>query len=511
MSPYSQLDRPSPRQRLEWLCDPRSLEPLEPASLSAGPEVGVHAVWGRVAGRPLICYAQDSSIAAGSVGVAEAEVIVRALRHSRRAGVPLVGLLESAGARLQEGAAALGGFGRIFFENVALSGRSPQISVITGISAGGSCYSPALTDFVVMTERASMFLTGPRIVRRALGEEITASALGGTRVHERNGVCDFVAPDDRSAMRLLRELLGYLPQNTFESPPVVPAVDPIGGDPAAVMPPRARNYYDVRELIGRLVDGGRFQEVSERWARNMVVGFARLEGHALAVIANQARHRGGIIDVEASRKGRKFIRTCDAFGLPMLVLVDTPGFMPGSREEAAGVISHGAELLRAFAAARSPRVTVIVRKAYGGAFITMNSKDLGADASFCWPQAEIGVMSAEAAVEIIHGRQLLDDGSPDVRDRLARSYAQESLSLEASLRCGAIDAVIDPAETRDCVASALRLDRTAAPRWSRSITQAAPENAERLDGRAAPLAVRRSSNPLTNGYGLTTASEETKQ
>jgi acetyl-CoA carboxylase carboxyltransferase component len=322
-------------------------------------------------------------------------------------------------------------------------------------------------------------------------------------------VCDFVAADDRGAMRLLRELLGYLPQNAFESPPVVPAEGPTGGNPAAVLPLRARSYYDVRELIGRLVDGGRFQEVSERWARNMVVGFARLEGHAVAVVANQARHRGGIIDVEASRKGRKFIRTCDAFGLPMLVLVDTPGFMPGSREEAAGVISHGAELLRAFAAARSPRVTVILRKAYGGAFITMNSKDLGADASFCWPQAEIGVMSAEAAVEIIHGRRLLGARS-DVRDRLARHYAQESLSLEASLRCGAIDAVIDPAETRERVVSALRLDRAAAPRWSRSITRAPTEDAERLAVGAAPLAARRGSNPQTNGYGLTTASEETQ-
>src|SRR5262249_33840135 len=196
-----------------------------------------------------------------------------------------------------------------------------------------------------------------------------------------------------------------------------------GGARAPLRRPHPRGCYAVRELIGRLVDGGRFRELGEGGAQNMVVVFARLEGHALAVVANQARHRGGIIDVEASRKGRKFVRTCDAFGLPMLVLVDTPGFMPGSREEAAGVISHGAELLRAFAAARSPRVTVIVRKAYGGAFITMNSKDLGADASFCWPQAEIGVMSAEAAVEIIHGRQLLGDGNADVRDRLARRYA----------------------------------------------------------------------------------------
>jgi acetyl-CoA carboxylase carboxyltransferase component len=475
----SQNERLTPMQRLELLCDPRSVEPLEPAAAPAGAErVGVLAAWGRVAGRPIICYAQDSSISAGAVGVAEAEVIVRALRHSRAAGVPLVGFLESAGARLQEGAAALAGFGRIFFENVALSGRAPQISVITGVSAGGACYSPALTDFVVMTEKASMFLTGPRIVKRALGEEVTAAALGGTRVHARNGVCDFVAADDHGAARLLHELLGYLPQNASQRPPVAPPMEPLHPDPAAVLPSRSRSYYDVRELIARLVDGGRFQEVSERWARNIVVGFARLEGNAIAIIANQARHRGGIIDVEASRKGAKFIRTCNAFGIPMLVLVDTPGFMPGSREEAAGIIGQGAELLRAFAASPSPRVTVIVRKAFGGAFITMNSKDLGASAAFSWPDAEIGIMSAQAAVEIIHGRRLLGRRSTELLDRLARRYAKDSLSPEAALGRSAIDAVIDPAETRSRVIRALGLDRDIGEERQATIFGPSFENAE---------------------------------
>jgi acetyl-CoA carboxylase carboxyltransferase component len=506
LSLSSQVDRPSPQQRLQWLCDPRSLEPLEPASLSARPEVGVQAAWGRVQGRPVVCYAQDSSIAAGSVGVGEAEVIVRALRHSRHAGVPLIGFLESAGARLQEGAAALAGFGRIFFENVALSGRAPQISVITGVSAGGGCYSPALTDFVMMTEKASMFLTGPRIVKLALGEEVSTAALGGTRVHARNGVCDFVARDDRSAMEMLRELLGYLPQNAAERPPVLAAEPPSGEDPAAVLPASPRSYYDVRELIGRLVDGGRLREVSERWARNMVVGFARLDGHAVAVIANQARHRGGIIDVQASQKGQKFIDTCDAFRIPMLVLVDTPGFMPGSREEAAGVISHGAGLLRAFAAATAPRVTVIVRKAFGGAFITMNSKDLGADASFCWPQAEIGIMSPRAAVEIMHGRRLLGARGALLMDRLARRYAQESLTPQAALRCGAIDAVIEPAQTRERVTAALLAGRQSVPGWA-----AASAPAPVADG-AQPLAAAAVQAPLrtaalTGNYRLSTAPE----
>ena len=280
----------------------------------------------------------------------------------------------------------------------------------------------------------------------------------------------------------------------------------LADDPAAVLPPTSRNYYDVRDLIARLVDGGRFQEVSERWARNMVVGFARLEGHTVAVIANQPRHRGGIIDVEASQKGRKFIRTCDAFRIPMLVLVDTPGFMPGSREEAAGVISHGAELLRAFAATGSRRVTVIVRKAFGGAFITMNSKDLGAHASFCWRDAEIGIMSPQAAVEIIHGRRLLGARGTHLRDRLARRYAEESLSPEAALRCGAIDAVIDPAETREHAVRALRLGRASAPEWGGAITGEPAEDAEAAVAGAVAQAPR-GTNVLTSNYRLTTAPE----
>ena len=410
-----------------------------------------------------MCYAQDSSIAAGAVGVAEAEVIVRALRTSRRAEVPLVGFLESAGARLQEGAAALGGFGRIFSENVALSGRCPQISVITGVSAGGGCYSPALTDFTVMTDRASMFLTGPRIVRRALGEDVSASALGGAKVHARNGVCDFVCPDDRAAARLLRGLLGYLPSRAWASPPEVATLAPDPGDPGEVLPSLSRAYYDIRDLLGRIVDGGAFQEVAALRARNIVVGFARLRGHAIAVIASQPRHRGGIIDVEAAQKAQRFISTCDAFGIPMLVLVDTPGFMPGSREEAAGIIGHGANMLRAFAGARTRRVTVVVRKAFGGAFITMNSKDLGADAAFAWPQAEIGIMSPQAAVEIIHGRRLRGAANRRARATLEHRYAEESISSAAALRSGAIDAVIRPHETRERVSEALGLGSASAP------------------------------------------------
>ena len=448
----SQPVRLTPEERLEWLCDPGTLEYMDGSSAHAGAQ----AARGLVGGRPVICYAQDSRIAGGSVGVAEAEVVVRAQRRSSAEQVPLVAFLESAGARLQEGAAALGGFGRIFYENVALSGRVPQISVICGTSAGGGCYSPALTDFVLMVEHASMFLTGPRVVKHAVGEDVAASDLGGAHVHERNGVCDLVAPDDQAAFALIRELIGYLPSSAAGSTPRAPSEPPAGDDPSVALPERARGYYDVRDVIASLVDGGHFLELSRRWARNMVVGFARLEGQPVAIIANQSRHLGGVIDVDASQKGTKFVNTCAAFKIPLLVLVDTPGFMPGRRQEAAGVIRHGAALVRAFASARSPRVSVVMRKAFGGAFISMNSKDLGANATFAWPQAEIGIMSPRSAVEIIHRRQLLETAYPDREAAsLAASYARNHVSAQTALSLGVIDAVIAPRDTRSRVADAL--------------------------------------------------------
>lgn len=437
-------------QRLEWLCDPGSIELLADDSA-----VGVVAARGLVAGRPISCYAHDVSISAGSVGAREADVIVSAMRHSRDGGLPVVGLIESAGAKLQEGAGALGGYGRIFYENVALAGHAPQISVITGVAAGGGCYSPALTDFVVMSRASSMFLTGPKIVRHALGEEVSIAELGGPGIHGRNGVCDFVAPDDIGAIALTRDLLGHLPRSSAHQAPTATPEPPLGEDPSAALPDNPRGYYDVRDVISGLVDGGRFLEVAPRWARNMVTGFARLEGVPIGVVANQARYLGGIIDVAASQKAARFINRAATFGLPLLVLVDTPGFMPGTRQEGLGVIRHGAELVRAFAAARTPRVTVVLRKAFGGAFIAMNCKDLGATASFCWPQAEIGVMSAGAAVEILHRRELAADGDPVA---LAGAYADEHLSPAAAVARQAVDEVIAPRETRARVADVLLRD-----------------------------------------------------
>jgi acetyl-CoA carboxylase carboxyltransferase component len=340
---------------------------------------------------------------------------------------------------MQEGLAALGGFGRIFSANVALSGRVPQISVVTGVSAGGGCYSPALTDFVVMVEGASMFLTGPGVVREAIGEDVDAAALGGTRVHERNGVCDLVAPDVPAAADVTRALLSFLSPHAAAPRPAPP------GDPGRFVPHAPRKTYDVRDVVRSFADAADFLELAPRWARNIVTGFCRIEGRAVAVVANQPRHLGGVIDSAASEKAARFVRTCSSFGLPLVVLVDTPGFMPGMSQESAGVIRHGAGLLRAFSEARVPRLTVVLRKAYGGAYITMNSKDLGAHLAFAWPGAELGVMAARQAVGIIHRRE------PEL-DELADRYASEHLGAEVAARKGFVDEVIAPAETRERLA-----------------------------------------------------------
>jgi acetyl-CoA carboxylase carboxyltransferase component len=448
-------ERVPPIERIELLCDTGSVRLIRS---QVGD--GVLGAAGRVDGRPVFAYAQDASFAGGSLGTAHAETILRVMQLAGRAGAPVVGFVESAGARMQEGLAALGGFGRIFSENVALSGRVPQISIVTGVSAGGGCYSPALTDFVLMVEGASMFLTGPGVVREAIGEEATTASLGGARVHERNGVCDHVAPDLPAATGFARELLAHLGPRS-SAPRAAPSADP--GD---VVPHAPRKIYDVRSVVRCVADGGEFVELGARHARNMVTGFCRIEGRPVGIVANQPRYLGGVIDSHASEKAARFVRTCNSFGRPLVVLVDTPGFMPGVAQESAGIIRHGASLLRAFAEATVPRLTVVLRKAYGGAYITMNSKDLGAHLTFAWPDAELGVMAARQAVGIIHRRELeaaasgsLHEDSPSgslhevspgpsAHDRLAAAYADEHLGASVAARNGFIDEVIAPGETR---------------------------------------------------------------
>jgi acetyl-CoA carboxylase carboxyltransferase component len=452
-----------PLDRLEALCDPGTFHVIRTRIVSSamGEKAregdGVIGGSGLVASRPVFAYAQDASYAGGSLGAAHAETIVRILELADRAKAPVVGFVGSGGARMQEGVAALGGYGRIFKRIVGLSGRVPQISIITGLSAGGGAYSPALTDWIVMTEDSSMFLTGPAVVRDALGEEISAEDLGGHRVHQRNGVCHFVTPTDLDAALLARDLIGYLPSHRDLPAPVVPAREPGAADPGAVVPATARKVYDMRDVIAAIVDGGEMLEVSAGWARNLVTGFARLEGRTVGVIANQPRHLGGVLDAASSEKGARFVTKCDQFGIPLLVLVDTPGFMPGSSQESLGVIRLGATLVHAFAAATVPRVTVIVRKAFGGAFITMNSKDLGADYVFAWPQAEIGVMGAKPAVGIIHRRELAAAEDPAAaREALAQRYAESHLRPQVAAAGGYIDELIEPADTRHRVSWALR-------------------------------------------------------
>lgn len=420
------------------------------------PGDGVVAGIGQVAGRPVACYAQDARFAGGSLGVAQAETIHCLLRLAKRSRLPVISLIESGGARMQEGTAALAGYARIFRQNVFLSRQVPQISVVVGVAAGGGSYSPALTDFVLMTEDASMFVTGPAVVQDVMGETIKARELGGRRVHERNGVCDLVAPDETTAIALVRELLGYLPQYAGGALPWNAGTPPADEDPGEHVPRSPRSVYDVRTVGRGIVDDGSFLELAPRWARNAVIGFARIDGRPVGLIANQPRHLGGVLDCESSQKIARFVASCDAFGLPLVVLVDTPGFLPGRNQEQAGVIRHGASLVRAFAAATVPRVTVVLRKAYGGAFIAMNSKELGADLVFAWPHAEIGVMGAQSAIQIIHQRELssaLDRNAE--HETLAAAYAREHLGADMAAAGGFVDEVIEPRQTRARIAGAL--------------------------------------------------------
>ncbi|WP_354698758.1 Methylmalonyl-CoA carboxyltransferase 12S subunit [Paraconexibacter sp. AEG42_29] len=442
-------------ERLEVLCDPGSIHLLRTAVRSTG--MGERAVAGdgvltasaRVDGRPIFCFAQDPSFIGGSLGAAHADSIVAVMRAAGRARVPLIGFVQSAGARLQEGTAALGGYGRIFREHVALSGVIPQISIICGACAGGGSYAPALTDFIVMTESAAMFLTGPAIVKEVTGEDVDATGLGGPKVHGRNGVVHMTAPTEVDAALLARDILDHLPQHSGAAVQRWPSVDPPGRAPDSILPAQDRQVYDVRDVAKSLVDGGRILEVQPKFAKNVVCAMARLDGRAIGIVANQPRYLGGVLDASSAQKASRFIRTCNIFGLPLLVLVDTPGFLPGVKQEEQGVIRHGAKLVYAFAEAQVPKVTVMLRKAYGGAFIAMNSKDLGADLVLAWPGAQLGVMGPKQAVGITQRRAIAAADDPDAtRDRLADEYTRDHLDVSSAAAGGFVDEVIAPHETR---------------------------------------------------------------
>jgi acetyl-CoA carboxylase carboxyltransferase component len=438
------------RARLELLFDPGSFRPVRSAVGD-----GVLAGSGRVSGRAVCAWAQDGAFRGGSLGAAGGESIARTIGRAASLGVPVVGFPHSGGARLQEGVAALSAYAAIF--RAQTLARVPQVSVVGGPCAGGAAYSPALGDVTVMAGAgARMFLTGPSIVERVTREQVSAEELGGIRVQGRNGVAHLAAGDDVHAAELVRALLAHLPASAGGSLPLAPPADPLPGDPGEVLPAREREVYDVREVVARMVDAGALLELAPRWARNLVTGFARVEGSPVGVIANQPRHLGGTLDAEASQKGTWFVDLCDRFGVPLVVLVDTPGFLPGTGQERAGVIRHGAGLLRAFAQATTPRITVTLRQAYGGAHIVMNARDLGADLTLAWPGAKIGVMGARQAVELVHRREIAAGSDAAA---LADEYAAEHLPVSVSAASGFVDEVIEPSENRERIAFALEAAR----------------------------------------------------
>lgn len=455
--------------RLEALCDPGSLRLMRTGVRSRHMNGngrdgdGVLAGTGSVAGRQVACYAQDASFVGGSLGEAHADSVVRVLEFAERARCPVIGFVESAGARIQEGTSGLAGYARIFRAQVALSGRVPQLTAVCGASAGGGSYSPALTDLVVMTRSASMFLTGPGVVAEVMGEQVGLAELGGPAVHERNGVCQLVADDDLDAVRLIRQALSHLPQHAGGPVPGAPSRPPAG--PAPSVPSEARRVYDIRDVLRAVTDADSLLEIAPRWARNVVCALARIEGRSVGIVANQPRYLGGVLDAESAAKAARFVRMCDAFSLPLAVFVDTPGFLPGTAQEKGAVIRHGAKLVHAFAAAQVPAVTVVLRKAFGGAYIAMNSKDLGADMVLAWPQAQIGVMAAKPAVGILHRRAIGAAEDPDAeQERLAGEYAERHLGSRAAVAGGHVDEIVEPGETRAAFAHAFEMlagaDRT---------------------------------------------------
>ncbi len=426
------------------------------------PADGVIVGTGYLGDRLLAMISQDFTVAAGTLGRAHAEKIVGVMRFAKKVGVPLVAFKDSGGARIQEGVDALSGYGRVFYNNVLLSGVVPQIAVIAGPCAGGAAYSPALMDFIVMVENSGhMFITGPEIIRTVTGRETTMDEIGSAQVHaEISGNVHLVARDDADAGRLVRELLNYLPSNNSEEPPHAPPADmQLDDDPAfdALIPEDPSLPLDIRQVIDRIVDPGRFLEIQARWAGNLVVGFGRVEGMVVGIIANQPMEKAGALDIDASDKGSRFIRFCNIFNIPLLTLVDVPGFLPGVEQERGGIIRHGAKMLYAYASATVPKITVILRKAYGGSYLAMCAQEMGADFVYAWPTAEIAVMGAEGAVNLLYRKELKDADDPAARAKeLADEYRAEFASPYVSAGRGYITDVIQPAETRWTVSLALR-------------------------------------------------------
>lgn len=418
------------------------------------PGDGVICGFGEINGRTVYGYSQDRTVLGGSLGEAHAQKIAKVTELAGKTGCPIVGINDSGGARIQEGVEALAGYGEIFRRNVRYSGVIPQVSLLMGPCAGGAVYSPALTDFVVMVDQKSyMFVTGPKVVQKVTSEEIDTESLGGGRVHaEKSGVAQFLVKSEVEGLELARQILSYLPQNNCVEPPVVETDDTSGRRCERlreIVPEEANRPYDVRDVIAEIADPDTFLELRERWAANVRVGFARLGGYPVGVIANNPGVLAGVLDIDASRKAARFVRTCNAFGLPILSLIDVPGFLPGKEQEHHGIIEHGAKLAYAYCEATVPKLSVILRKAYGGAYIVMSSKHVGGDFNLSWPDAEIAVMGAGGAVEILHGKELRQHDDPERRSQeLTDSYNESFANPSIAEARGFLDAVIEPAETR---------------------------------------------------------------
>jgi methylmalonyl-CoA decarboxylase alpha subunit len=424
------------------------------------PAEGVVTGYGTVDGRLVYIYAQDFTVSGGSLGEMHAKKICKVLDLSMKMGAPVVGINDSGGARIQEGVDALSGYGQIFYKNTLASGVVPQISVIMGPCAGGAVYSPALTDFIFMVDKTSqMFITGPQVIKAVTGEEVTAEALGGGMTHNStSGVAHFLSENETACIAEIKQLLSYLPSNNMETAPTFECQDDINRlveDLNSIIPESSNKAYDMKDIIRNVVDNGDFFEVQPYYAQNIITGFARLNGSSIGIIANQPKVLAGCLDINASDKAGRFIRTCDAFNVPILNLIDVPGFLPGTTQEYGGIIRHGAKMLYAYSEATVPIVNVITRKAYGGAYLAMCSKDLGADMVFAWPQAEIAVMGPDGAANIIFKRDIENAENPaaaraekiqDYKNRFATPYIAASR--------GYVDDVIEPSTTRQRLISA---------------------------------------------------------
>lgn len=461
------------RERIDYLLDEGSFQELDMLARHRAHGMGLEANrpytdgvvtgFGTIDGRRVCVFSQDFTVFGGALGEVFAEKIHKIMDLAASTGVPMIGLNDGAGARIQEGVVSLHSYGGIFHRNVAASGVIPQISVIMGPCAGGAVYSPAMTDFIFMVQGTShMFITGPDVVKTVTGEDVTLEELGGAMSHAtKSGVATFVAPDEKACLDEVRFLLSFLPSNNLEGPPSIePTDDPARETPELItlLPSSPNLPYDMKKVIAAVVDDGEFLEVHSHWAMSITCGFARIDGRVVGIVGNQPAVLAGVLDIDSSEKAARFVRTCDAFNIPIITFVDVPGFMPGTDQEYGGIIRHGAKLLYAFCEASVPRIQVITRKAYGGAYVVMNSKSIGADLAYAWPSAELAVMGPQGAVEIVYRRELAEAKDPDARRaELIEEYTDRYATPYLAAERGFVDDVISPADTRKTLVAALNI------------------------------------------------------